>query len=227
MKKITFIIVSFLLLTSKSFSEEENSAADKKIRPALQVGFPNFAGLNVEYLIHGVNDRLAVDFSFGFATIPLSEVSIDEATADVNVTWTNWNFGARYYLLKKGEGFYVGASYGQIGATADIDNIKGSINQTINGVETGPVDVSGTTAEVSDVSVGLIGINLGWTWISESGFTTGLDLGIMIPSVDDISYRFENENTPIPVAVDTFVYEDSEYGFPVLPKLQFRIGYAF
>jgi hypothetical protein len=232
MKKTpVYLIVVFTLFMNLN-AQDSPLMSDEKLetrhfRPTLQVGFPTMLGVNFEYLIHGLDNRVALDLSIGYGINTFVGTSFDEellennALFDVKIDWTIWNFGAKYYLLKPNEGFFVGANYGQFLVKTEVNNIVGDFLS----VDNEPVNGEGAEIDINDLTIGMAGFDFGWTWITDPGFVATISFGLFIPNIDDVDFSFVKDGEVI--LKDTFVYSESEFGFSVIPKIQLRIGYAF
>lgn len=118
MKKLSILIVTVILAALKSYSQ------DKPIRVGVGLGFPNLAGLNLEYVTSGLNNKLAA--SFDYSLIKLNEGEID-------FKYSYFELGGNYYFGQKSSGLYGHLSYGIIGFEGNyIDPIYGIGNGKIS-----------------------------------------------------------------------------------------------
>lgn len=98
MKKtlIIFFAVAF-------FAAGSVSAQEKPMRIGLKFGFPNVAGLNLEY-VTPAKFAPSVDFSY-----------FSLAFDNVDASFSYFEIGSNYYFKPDGKGFYGNVSYGRIG----------------------------------------------------------------------------------------------------------------
>lgn len=99
-------------------------------RIGIKVGYPQVAGLNLEYVTPLLNKRLAADVDLSY--LPLNA----NATT---VTFTNYGLFANYYFSHEGKGFYGGLGYSRMGfdvkkdvSFSDGTTQKGTANLGIN-----------------------------------------------------------------------------------------------
>jgi len=125
---LTFSLIAFFALAnvanSNVFGQED------PFRIGIKIGFPQVAGLNLEYVTPLLNKRLAADVDLSY--IPLNKNGS-------SVTYSDYAFFANYYFSKEGRGFYGGLGYGRLGfdATKDVyfsdgTTQKGTANLAIN-----------------------------------------------------------------------------------------------
>ena len=115
--RLNFVFICFLVLVtavnSKVFGQEN------PFRIGVKVGFPQVAGLNLEYVTPLLNKRLGVDVDYSY--IPLSP---NQAT----IKYTDFALFLNYYFNHEGHGFYGGIGYSHIGlkVTKDVNFADGS-----------------------------------------------------------------------------------------------------
>jgi hypothetical protein len=125
---LTFSLIAFFALAnivdSNVFGQED------PFRIGIKIGFPQVAGLNLEYVTPLLNKRLAADVDFSY--IPLN---LNGGT----VTYTDYALFADYYFSHEGRGFYGGLGYSMMGFDATKDVLfsdgttqKGKANPAIN-----------------------------------------------------------------------------------------------
>ena len=101
---LTFCLIGILLLMHAVNSNV--SGQEQPVRIGLKIGYPQVAGLNLEYVTPLMNKRLAADMDFSY--IPLSP-------GTATVKFTNFGLFADYYFFKEGRGFYGGFGYSHMG----------------------------------------------------------------------------------------------------------------
>jgi len=101
--RLTFGLIVFLVLVTVVHSNVIGQ--EDPFRIGVKIGFPQVAGLNLEYVTPLMNKRLAADVDFSY--IPLSP---NQAT----IKYTNYAFYLNYYFSHEGHGFYGGLGYSRI-----------------------------------------------------------------------------------------------------------------
>jgi hypothetical protein len=100
MKKIKILLVTFLLISLPSYSQE------MPYRVGLKLGIPNFIGFNFEYATTALNGKLA-------PTLDFSSIKIKDG--DVDISFSYVELGSNYYFGQNSKGFYSHFSIGRIG----------------------------------------------------------------------------------------------------------------
>ena len=112
MKKITLLLVTIILISLPSFSQ------DKPYRVGLTLGTPNLYGLNIEYVTQALNGKLA-------PSLDVSSIKIKDGEVDVSFSYIE--LGANYYFGQNSKGLFGHLSFGRIGFTGNYsDPIYGS-----------------------------------------------------------------------------------------------------
>jgi len=108
--RLAFSLIVFLVLVnvvnSNAFAQEN------PFRIGVKVGFPQVAGLNIEYVTPLLNKRLALDGDYSY--IPLNP-------SDATIKYTYYALYANYYFNHEGHGFYGGFGYSHIGLKVTKD----------------------------------------------------------------------------------------------------------
>ena len=127
---LTFSLIALFALTN--VVDSNVFGQDDPFRIGIKIGFPQIAGLNLEYVTPLMNKRLAADVDFSY--IPLSPNG-------GTVTYTDYALFANYYFSHEGRGFYGGLGYSRMGfdATKDVTfsdgtTQKGKANLGINSI---------------------------------------------------------------------------------------------
>lgn len=110
---IKAILLSIVLLPSFSFSQETEEPTLNRTSLSLDIGFPNIAGLNGEYLLPYASNRFSIyaDLSYLPNLVPYSTTYIKY-----------YGIGSHYYFNKKGNGAYIGLGYGKLPiSTSELD----------------------------------------------------------------------------------------------------------
>ena len=118
MRKFIFTSVITIIISISYSSFSYLSAQEQPFRIGLKFGFPQLAGLNLEYVTPLLQKRLAADVDFSY-------ISLKPNTN--TVTYTNFAIGANYYFFREGKGLYGGIGYDQMGIKA-----SGPISTTEN-----------------------------------------------------------------------------------------------
>jgi hypothetical protein len=130
MKKLllTFSITGFLVLAT--FVNSNVFGQENPFRIGIKLGYPQVAGLNLEYVTPLLNKRLAADIDLSY--LPLKRNT-------TNVSYTDFALFANYYFSHEGRGFYGGFEYSRMGldVTKDVNfsdgtTQKGKANLAIN-----------------------------------------------------------------------------------------------
>ena len=134
MKK-TFMILGLLgVLAFSTIS----SAQDRPMRIGLKFGWPQIAGLNLEYVTPLAAKKLAADLDLSYFSF-----SVNEAT----VSYTHIAFGANYYFMNEGKGLYGGLGISRMGFGA-TETVTSTDEATFGQTSTG------------EASLGLYSLNL-------------------------------------------------------------------
>jgi hypothetical protein len=130
MKKFALITICSLFLASASYAQ------DQPFRIGIKLGYPNFAGLNLEYVTPLLGGRIgpSVDFSY----LPETELG------DVTASFTYFEIGANVYPIRAGKGLYLNVGYGQL---------------AFNGEVTDEVDFGGDVGTATGTASADIGLN--------------------------------------------------------------------
>jgi hypothetical protein len=123
MKKVLVIFILTGILSISSFTVNYLSAQDQPFRIGVKVGFPQIAGLNLEYVTPLLQKRLSADLDFSYLSLTSDEVKLD---------YTNFAIGANYYFFRDGQGLYGGVAYDRNGINA-TDNLINDEDQTVQG----------------------------------------------------------------------------------------------
>ena len=126
---LTFSLIGILLVMHAVNSNV--SGQELPFRIGLKIGYPQIAGLNLEYVTPLLSKRLAADIDFSY--LPVSKNT-------TTVTYSNLALFANYYFFKEGRGFYGGFGYSRMGFDAtknvtfasDGTTQKGTANIGIN-----------------------------------------------------------------------------------------------
>jgi len=122
--KSIFILTIFIYISANSVSNV--MAQEQPFRIGLKFGFPQLAGLNLEYITPLLQKRLAADLDFSYISLTPNNIT---------VTYTNFAIGANYYFFREGKGLYGGIGYDQMGikASGPISVTENEPTTTING----------------------------------------------------------------------------------------------
>jgi hypothetical protein len=125
---LTFSLICFFTLANVVNSDVLGQ--ELPLRIGIKVGYPQVAGLNLEYVTPLLNKRLAADLDLSY--IPLSRNT-------TTVTYTNFALFANYYFSHEGRGLYGGLGFSRMGfdVTKDVTfsggtTQKGKANLGIN-----------------------------------------------------------------------------------------------
>jgi len=117
---LPFSLIAFFALAnvvdSNVYGQED------PFRIGIKVGFPQVAGLNLEYVTPLLNKRLAADVDLSY--IPLNPNG-------GKVTYSDYALFANYYFSHEGRGFYGGLGFSRMGfdATKDVTFSDGTTQQ--------------------------------------------------------------------------------------------------
>lgn len=106
MRKLTTIFALAIL-----FSAVAAFGQERPFRIGLKFGYPQLAGLNLEYVTPALNERLSADVDLSYFGL---------TSGDASVSYTFLYFGANYYFFNEGEGLYGGLGYGRQAFGADV-----------------------------------------------------------------------------------------------------------
>ena len=120
MKKFSLLIITLILAALNSYSQ------DKPFRVGVGLGFPNLAGLNLEYVTSGLNNKLAASFDY-------SSIKLKDGKIDFNYSY--FELGGNYYFGQKSKGLYGHLSYGIIG-------FEGNYSDPIYGIGNGKISLN-------------------------------------------------------------------------------------
>ena len=120
MKKFSLLIITLILTALNSYSQ------DKPFRVGVGLGFPNLAGLNLEYVTSGLNNKLA-------ASLDYSSIKLKDGKIDFNYSY--FELGGNYYFGQKSKGLYGHLSYGIIG-------FEGNYSDPIYGIGNGKISLN-------------------------------------------------------------------------------------
>jgi hypothetical protein len=125
---LTFSLIVFLALASVVNSNV--SGQEDPFRIGIKLGFPQLAGLNLEYVTPLLNKRLAADIDLSYIKLSPSATKL---------TYSNYGLFADYYFSKEGRGLYGGLGFSRMGfdVTKDVTfsdgtTQKGKANLGIN-----------------------------------------------------------------------------------------------
>ena len=108
--RMTFGLICFLVLVNALNLNVYGQ--ERPFRIGVKVGFPEVAGLNLEYVTPLLNKRLAADVDFSYI-----QLSPNQAT----IKYTYYDFFLNYYFSHDGHGFYGGLGYSRIGLDVTKD----------------------------------------------------------------------------------------------------------
>ena len=120
MKKSSLVIFTLILATINSYSQ------DKPLRVGVVLGFPNLAGLNLEYVTPGLNNKFATTLDYS---------SIKFTNKDIDFNYSYFEIGGNYYFGQKSKGLYSHLSYGIIG-------FEGNYSDPVYGIGNGKVSLN-------------------------------------------------------------------------------------
>lgn len=103
-RKAMLLIVMTGLFTT-AFSQE------RPVRIGLKFGYPQLAGLNLEYVTPVLSNKLSAD-----ADISYFSLKVDES----NASYTYFSLGANYYFMNEGRGLYGGLGFSRQAFGADL-----------------------------------------------------------------------------------------------------------
>ncbi len=180
MKKIFLIIsvICFYCFADSAFSVLK--AQDQPFRIGLKFGFPQIAGLNLEYVTPLLQKKLSADLDVSYLPLNLTNKTL---------TYTNYAIGINYYFFHEGRGIYGGAGY-------DNMNVKATENVTNDGETasgTGSVDLNMLNLKIGGKHGGLFYFR----W--EVGYRIALsnEPFSVTANYSDGSSKSENVNFPI------------------------------
>lgn len=143
-------------------------------RPAILVGIISLPRpIEVEALVK-VRRTLALGIQYSV----LPTLSLPDDAASLQLDAAQGTF--RWFPFSGA--FYVGSGFG-------YQRLRASIGQTIDG---------GGLRVVADMSTFFISPQLGWLWITHSGFSIGISLGVQVPFPRDPSVDVTYNGQPLP-----------------------------
>ena len=90
---------------------------DQPIRIGIKIGYPNFLGLNVEYVTPLLGGRIGPSFDYSY--LPTQSIG------DVEASFSYMELGANVYPIRAGKGIYLNVSYGRLA-------FDGEVTQTVD-----------------------------------------------------------------------------------------------
>jgi hypothetical protein len=108
--RLAFSLIVFLILVNVVNSNV--FAQENPVRLGVKIGFPQVAGLNLEYVTPLLNKRLAFDVDYSYIPLKPSEGTLK---------YTYYAVYADYYFNHEGHGFYGGFGYSRIGLKVTKD----------------------------------------------------------------------------------------------------------
>lgn len=106
MRKLTTIIALAIL-----FSATAAFGQERPFRIGLKFGYPQLAGLNLEYVTPALNKKLSADVDISYFGL---------TSGDASVSYTFLYFGANYYFFNEGRGLFGGLGFGRQAFGADL-----------------------------------------------------------------------------------------------------------
>ncbi len=137
MKKLFTLLVLVGIFSIPAYSQ------DQPIRIGVKLGYPNFLGLNAEYVTPLLGGRIgpSVDYSF------LPERDLGDVTAKFNY----FEIGANIYVIRPGKGLYLNVGYGRFA-------FDGSVTETVDfGAPVGEAEGTGSI----DLALNRVNFKLG------------------------------------------------------------------
>lgn len=198
MRKIITIIYLIGIITIASSSVSFLSAQDKPLRIGIEIGFPQLAGLNLEYVTPLLQKKLAADLDFSYISLTPNSNSI---------TYTNFDIGANYYFFREGRGLYGGIGYDQMG-------IKASGPITVNENGTNSVINGNFNDNLNNIDLKIGGKHGGM-------FYFRWELGYLIP-LNSLSYALTGTTS-----TGTTVNKPFKFVKPTIPLVDIGFGFAF
>ena len=103
------------------------SAQERPMRIGLKFGYPQLAGLNLEYVTPLVNKRLSVD-----ADLTYYSATYSSDGNSLSGSYKNLTLGANYYLLNEGKGIYAGAGIGYSGFGYSVEAKSNGLSTSLD-----------------------------------------------------------------------------------------------
>jgi hypothetical protein len=173
--------------------------------PGMLIG-PKLSLISVPTPSIGLEAKLLgnrIGLSFDYDLLP------DVDVADVEVGYTDWNLGAKWYPWQRS--FFVGAAFGRRSFDATATATEGAVTERVK----------------AGVSTTYLAPEIGWRWVWNSGFYMGMDIGYQIVLSSDVTLEIpgvvelSEESQDVRDAADDL----GKIGFPIVSLLQ--VGWFF
>lgn len=117
MNKLNKILVLLTLIVV--FSLSNVSGQERPMRIGLKFGYPQLAGLNLEYVTPALNKKLAADVDISYFSFDIGGGSF---------SYVDLYFGGNYYFFNEGKGLYGGLGFGRQSFSGEADVTEPSSN---------------------------------------------------------------------------------------------------
>ncbi len=229
MKRLVLIIS--LLFLSSNFLLAQDFGGVRHLRTQGVAGFQNGIGLDIEYVIPVLSERIAVRTGFGVLPVSLGSLELEGLNGELDLTGNTFDVGLKFYFSGRSHGMFLGVDIGFDNKNIEYSDVFGktTILKNIGGGDAGEVEVNDGELEVKTSGM-MITPKIGMTKVSSKGFTWSLEIGYSIINTNPTTAIFTDE------AIDgtknryeyTFdnIYKDL-FNMGGLPYARIGFGYSF
>lgn len=218
---IAIILIGFGL----TISAEAQTMFYKRSRVGVRAGLPGGIGLDFEQVFKVTKDRLAIHATVGYMPLSYSGLTyadeVGDIDMDIDATGIYYAVGAKYYLLGRQEGLYLGVDYAAQMAEVDL---TATSEEAVSLTTTNGVQQFNDVVLNGDYTWSMLMPKLGMNFVSESGFFWGLEVGYGINiGEDNITLDIQNTDEQVNAATGDALGMFGG-GFPVVAL---TIGWGF
>lgn len=228
MKRLVLIIS--LLFLSSNFLLAQSFGGVRHLRTQGVVGFQNGVGLDVEYVLPVLNERIAVRTGFAVSPISFGSLDMEGLKGDLDLTGNTFDLGLKFYFSGRSHGMFLGLDIGFDNKNIALSNINGNSSDLKNAAGEVQENVEISNGKFEDkFSTMIITPKIGITKVGTNGFTWSFEVGYSLMNTDALNVSLTGNVDGSPETYNyTFdnIYKDI-FGMGGLPYAKIGFGYSF